>query len=198
MKYFVFDLGGVLSVPMMTKKLYDEIKWNIPFEKFQEIFNESEESLKAHKGEITTAEFLNYLSNYIDENITLEKFEEIYINNNEFYQDTIDTINYLKTLGYKVCLLSNLKEIDYEKLKQNFDTSIFDKMFLSFELDMLKPYDDIYQYVISILDTKPQNIYFFDDNRENVEAAIRNGINAFQSTGLNIKEKVLKILNKSN
>ena len=34
MKYFVFDLGGVLSVPMMTKKLYDEIKWNIPFEKF--------------------------------------------------------------------------------------------------------------------------------------------------------------------
>ena len=49
MKYFVFDLGGVLSVPMMTKKLYDEIKWNIPFEKFQEIFNESEESLKAHK-----------------------------------------------------------------------------------------------------------------------------------------------------
>ena len=182
---------------MMTKKLYDEIKWNIPFEKFQEIFNESEESLKAHKGEITTAEFLNYLSNYIDENITLEKFEEIYINNNEFYQDTIDTINYLKTLGYKVCLLSNLKEIDYEKLKQNFDTSIFDKMFLSFELDMLKPYDDIYQYVISILDTKPQNIYFFDDNRENVEGAIRNGINAFQSTGLNIKEKVLKILNRS-
>ena len=69
MKYFVFDLGGVISVPMMTKKLYDEIKWNIPFEKFQEIFNESEESLKAHKGEITTAEFLNYLSNYIDENL---------------------------------------------------------------------------------------------------------------------------------
>ena len=90
------------------------------------------------------------------------------------------------------------KEIDYEKLKQNFDTSIFDKMFLSFELDMLKPYDDIYQYVISILDTKPQNIYFFDDNRENVEGAIRNGINAFQSTGLNIKEKVLKILKRSN
>ena len=77
MKYFVFDLGGVLSVPMMTKKLYDEIKWNIPFEKFQEIFNESEESLKAHKGEITTAEFFNYLSNYMNENITLEKFEEI-------------------------------------------------------------------------------------------------------------------------
>ena len=77
MKYFVFDLGGVLSVPMMTKKLYDEIKWNIPFEKFQEIFNESEESLKAHKGEITTAEFLSYLSIYMDENITLEKFKEI-------------------------------------------------------------------------------------------------------------------------
>ena len=31
-------------------------------------------------------------------------------------------------------------------------------------------------------------LYFFDDNENNVEAALENGINAFQVTGENIKE----------
>ena len=97
MKYFVFDLGGVLSVPMMTKKLYDEIKWNISFKEFEQIFNESDESFQAHRGEISTKEFLNFLSQYMLEQLSLDRFKEIYINNKEFYQDTINIIKFLKS-----------------------------------------------------------------------------------------------------
>ena len=97
----------------------------------------------------------------MDDDITLEEFKNIYVNNNKFFTDTIEIIKKLKNLGYKVYLLSNLKEIDYEKFIKHFDVSIFDEMFLSFKLDMLKPNDDIYQYVINKLNTKPENIYFF-------------------------------------
>ena len=196
MKYFVFDLGGVLAVPMVSKKLYEQIEWKVSYDKFLDKFNNSAESIKVHKGEISTKEFFEYLKRYMNDNITLEEFKNIYVNNNEFFNDTIETIKKLKNLGYKVYLLSNLKEIDYEKFIKHFDVSIFDEMFLSFKLGMLKPNDDIYQYVINKLNTKPENIYFFDDNKENVDGAIRNGINAYQVTGETVKKVVEGILNQ--
>ena len=194
MKFFVFDLGGVLSVPMVSKKLYEQIKWKVSYEEFLDKFNNSEESIKVHKGEISTKEFFEYLKRYMDDNITLDEFKNIYVNNNKFFNDTIEIIKKLKNLGYKVYLLSNLKEIDYEKFIKHFDISIFDELFLSFKLGMLKPNDDIYQYVINKLNTKPENIYFFDDNKENVEGAIKNGINAYQVTGETVKKAVDNIL----
>lgn len=196
MKYFVFDLGGVLSVPMVSKKLYEQIKWKVSYDEFLDKFNNSEESIKVHKGEISTKEFFEYLKGYMNDNITLEEFKNIYVNNNEFFNDTIETIKKLKKLDYKVYLLSNLKEIDYEKFIKHFDVSIFDEMFLSFKLDMLKPNDDIYQYVINKLNANPENIYFFDDNKENVEGAIKNGINAYKVTGETVKKVVEEILNQ--
>ena len=194
MKYFVFDLGGVLSVPMVSKKLYEQIKWKVSYEEFLDKFNNSEESIKVHKGEISTKEFFEYLKRYMDDNITLEEFKNKYVNNNKFFNDTIEIIKKLKNLGYKVYLLSNLKEIDYEKFIKHFDISIFNELFLSFKLGMLKPNDDIYQHVINKLNTKPENIYFFDDNKENVEGAIKNGINAYQVTGETVKKAVDNIL----
>ena len=194
MKFFVFDLGGVLSVPMVSKKLYEQIKWKVSYEEFLDKFNNSEESIKVHKGEISTKEFFEYLKRYMDDNITLEEFKNKYVNNNKFFNDTIEIIKKLKNLGYKVYLLSNLKEIDYEKFIKHFDVSIFDELFLSFKLGMLKPNDDIYQYVINKLNTKPENIYFFDDNKENVDGAIKNGINAYQVTGETVKKAVDNIL----
>lgn len=194
MKYFIFDLGGVLSVPMDIKGLYNQIHWKINFDEFVEQFTFSAETIKAHKGEISTKEFFEYLKQYMNDDVTLDEFKDMYINNNEFYQDTIDIINYLKKLKYKAYLLSNLKEIDHEKLKQNFDTSIFDEMFLSYKLHMMKPDDNIYQYVIDTLKANPEDIYFFDDNEENVDSAIRNGIHAYQVTGHDIKEKIYEIL----
>ena len=80
MKYFVFDLGGVLSVPMDIKGLYEQIHWKISFNEFLEKFNFSEESIKVHKGEITTKEFLKYLKQYMNEDVTLDKFKDMYIN----------------------------------------------------------------------------------------------------------------------
>ena len=96
MKYFVFDLGGVLSVPMVSKKLYEQIEWKVSYDKFLDKFNNSAESIKVHKGEISTKEFFEYLKRYMNDNITLEEFKNIYVNNNEFFNDTIETIKKLK------------------------------------------------------------------------------------------------------
>lgn len=90
----------------------------------------------------------------------------------------------------KICLLSNLKEIDYEYLKSVVDMEIFDEKFLSYEMGMIKPDKKIYNEVIKKIGTS--NFYFFDDTEENVKEALNLGINAYQVTGESIKQKVLK------
>lgn len=39
----------------------------------------------------------------MNEDVTLSEFKDMYINNNIFFQDTIQIIKYLKKLEYKVC-----------------------------------------------------------------------------------------------
>ena len=59
MKYFVFDLGGVLSVPMVSKKLYEQLEWKVSYDEFLDKFNNSAESIKVHKGELVQKNFSN-------------------------------------------------------------------------------------------------------------------------------------------
>ena len=71
MKYFIFDLGGVLSVPMDIKGLYNQIEWKINYDEFVKKLNFSKETEKAHKGELKTKEFFEYLKQYMNEDVTL-------------------------------------------------------------------------------------------------------------------------------
>lgn len=194
MKHFIFDLGGVIIKPMNRKYIYDKLKCSLSYEEFKYLFSNGEEASKLHKREITLEEYFDFLKKYINVEISLDEFIEIYRNSKlGFYQDTVNIIKKLKSLGIKVYLLSNLREIDFEFFQEEFDISVFDSMFLSYEIDMLKPSDSIYQYVINAINDKPENMYFFDDSENNVNAALKNKINAYKVTGENIKEVFKKI-----
>ena len=94
----------------------------------------------------------------------------------------------IKEKGKKVYLLSNLKEIDFNCLKQKLDINIFDEVFLSYRLGCTKNDTKIFQILINKLSINPNNIYFFDDKEENIKNAQKTGINAYQVDGKNIKE----------
>ncbi len=189
MKHYIFDMGGVISISMDRKFIYQHLDLNIDYEKFKYIFSDGEEAQKIHKGLITLKQYFKFLTQFMNTRISFEKFMDIYKGSKKgLYKDTVEIIKQLKIGENKVYLLSNLREIDFELFKEKFDVSLFDKMFLSYEIGMIKPNDNIYQYVIKNIGDIPQNLYFFDDNENNVEAALENGINAFQVTGENIKE----------
>ncbi len=189
MKHFIFDLGGVIVKPMRRGYIYDRLNCSIDYEEFKYLFSDGEEAIKLHKGEITIEEYFEFLKKYIKVKISIDEFIEIYKNSKVgFYKDTVDIMKKLKLYGYKVYLLSNLRKIDFDFFAEGFDVLLFEKMFLSYEIDMLKPNDDIYQYVINSINDKPNNMYFFDDNENNVNAALKNKINAYKVTGENIKE----------
>ena len=57
----------------------------------------------------------------------------------------------------------------------------FEKAFLSQEMHMKKPDDEIFQQVINDATIDPNDTLFIDDLEVNCEAAERNGIHSFQN-----------------
>lgn len=107
------------------------------------------------------------------------------------YEDTIKLIKKLKDEGNMVCLLSNLRPVDYKYLSENIDLNLFNQLFLSYILKMSKPNKEIFEHVINVLGTN--DFTFIDDSSKNIETAIEAGItNPIQSTGENIT-KILRL-----
>ncbi len=83
---------------------------------------------------------------------------------------------------YDVYVLSNLNPIHYAHIKsfKTWDESVFKKVFLSYKLKTKKPEPEIFEKVLAEMPYNPEEIIFFDDKKENIEAAQEFGINAVQ------------------
>ena len=100
--------------------------------------------------------------------------------------DRIDRIKELKT-SYRVFLLSNTSPIHIRRVNQvlanlNQPTleELFERVFYSYEVRLMKPAPEIYQHVLSEAGLVAQETAFFDDNAANIRAAAELGIQAVQ------------------
>lgn len=201
MKHFIFDMGGVLLKPISQELIKGEgsyVKCTTP--EIENLFWDT--FIEYEKGNINTEEFVDMLKPYFNKKgLTAEEYEKDYldigIKYGGVFENAYHLLKKLKEDGYNIYLLSNLHEISFKDFSSVFDISIFDKLFLSYKIHMIKPNDEIYQYVIKEIDDDPENMYFFDDKIENVKAAISNGINSFQTTG-EILEKNINLAKNIN
>ncbi|MBR6033539.1 MAG: HAD-IA family hydrolase [Clostridia bacterium] len=185
---YVFDMGGVIKEPFNIEKFYLEIDAKIEYNEFRKKWEEN--LLKAESGGIDSDEFIQRILNYAKSTKTLEEAKEIYGKyTGKIYNDTKNILEHLKKCGKKIYLLSDLKQIDFEYLKQKIDINVFENTFLSYELGCTKRETKVFNIVIDKLKLKPSNIYFFDDKKENIDLAKKVGINAYQVNGENIKKQ---------
>ncbi len=172
---YVFDMGGVIKEPFNLEKFYLNIGTTIKFEDFKKYWDEN--ILDAEMGNITSNEFLNRILQYSLSTTTIEKTKEIYGEcTGNLYTDAINILSLIKSKGKQIYLLSNLKQIDFDYLKKKLDINIFDDIFLSYKLGCTKNDTKIFQILIDKLGTSPNNIYFFDDKKENISNARKMGI----------------------
>ena len=115
-------------------------------------------------------------------------------------EDSLELIRSLRG-RYPLYVLSNNNPISRayfcEMLKKNGldPAETFEKEFYSYELKMLKPSRKIYEKVIAEVGTKPEEILFIDDAKDNIEAAGALGITTFWlRPGMKIAEEVEKFL----
>lgn len=137
-------------------------------------------------GQVTPAQFRDGIRHLTQEPLTDEQIDAAWI----AMLDDIPTykLDLLLELrkSYNTMLLSNTNEIHWEWAKNHgFNYAghtvddFFNKIYLSYELHMLKPNADIFEYVLQDAGIRPEETLFIDDALPNCKMAEQLGIHTY-------------------
>lgn len=97
----------------------------------------------------------------------------------------LDYLRHLRERGYHVHLLSNTNEAHWRRASREcfggHPEQYFHSLFLSQEMHMAKPNDDIFLSVLSRLHASPGECLFLDDTQANVDAAAALGYRVYKT-----------------
>ena len=140
----------------------------------------------------------NKIISDMSEKLGLSKWEIIekmkYIINNIY--DIKFNPGYLKDEypNIKLVVASNHVKYINEYLNKHFKNT-FDDILISGSINKFKPNSDFYNELINVCDAKPSEILFLDDNKNNIEGALKLGITSLLiNKNDDIKEKLSNIL----
>ena len=181
-KNIVFDLGNVvfkLKFENIIKKFTqneEEIKL------LKETIFDSNEWIKLDDGAITKEEGVNTMVSKLPENLHQTCREIMNCWTEEglvLNEQTLQFIKKVREEGYKTFILSNAPleiPIFLEKIGV---LQYFDGKIISAEEKLSKPDSKIYELLLSRFNLKAEECFFIDDRRENIESAIKCGLNGF-------------------
>ena len=183
--HVVFDLGGVVF----------RIDKSVAIKRFKEIGVTSVEEFlddyaqkgifgDLEAGTLTAEQYRDQLSQVTGKQLTLDELEYAWTGYAVvLYQRNFDALLRLRQEGYPVALLSNTNPFMMRWARSNeFDGNghgldhYFDRLYLSYEMRMMKPSPEIFKAMIEGEQTRPENILFIDDSALNCEAAAALGI----------------------
>lgn len=146
-------------------------------------------SAKIDLDEITLHEYFEELATAVGRPVSVVKEElknEISINH-----PLLKVVDQLRDKGIKTAILSNDGSSLRAYLEEYDIIKHFDEIFISGELNMMKPDMRIYQHVAKQLGFEPQGVIFFDDRQVNVDGALRAGLQSELYTSVSQVRKLL-------
>ena len=195
-KFAIFDVGQV-CYPFSLKPLNDFCMLNTSDK--CDFNNKKGISSFDYKpfmlGKINFKEFCEDLCRHCNigysDDLIVKIDEKLHQGVGEFFEETIEVMAHLKEINIVCCLLSNA-------LPNLADTAknlvAYDKVFVSYELGLLKPDIRIYEKVLKILRAVPEEVIFIDDKIGNVEAAKSIGINGIVFSRENIANDIKRLV----
>ncbi|MEZ4903810.1 MAG: HAD family phosphatase [Spirosomataceae bacterium] len=157
-----------------------------PLEEVQRLIQKNEVFKKFETGHLSAPEFRAYIRELLQQPHWRD--EEIDTAWNSLLLDIppqrIQKIQELAQKGYRLFLLSNTSSIHIEAVNQIlFNTTgvpqlndLFEKLYLSYEMGLMKPTEEIYQRLLMDVNIIATETLFLDDNADNIKAASRSGI----------------------
>jgi len=82
----------------------------------------------------------------------------------------------LKTNGYRVVCGTNTIEAHYRKHEERGDYSIFDAVYASHLMGIMKPDMAFWRFILSKENVQPSETFFIDDSEENIDIAKKLGL----------------------
>ena len=184
-RHIVFDLGGVVFRldKMIAIRRFKEIGVT-RVEEFLDDYAQKGIFGDLEAGILTAEQYRDELSRIVGKPLTMEQLEYAWTGYAaELYQRNFDALLHLRQEGFPVALLSNTNPFMMRWARSNgFDGNghgldyYFDRLYLSYEMRMMKPAPEIFEAMIEGEGTDPGNILFIDDSARNCQAAAALGI----------------------
>ena len=200
----IFDLGGVLLDIDLNYCIRQMQALGIDLDAFEKKSVQTPTGTKAavlgegivangamhlyQTGDITTEDFLEGVRIYCQEGTTREQVLDAW--NScciAIPSYRLEKLKELKERGYRIYMLSNTNEAHWQKIVaqcfggQDVVDSHFDHVFLSQEMHMAKPNDNIYLKVLKDIHAKANECLFLDDSSANLEAASALGFHTYHA-----------------
>ena len=180
-KNIIFDFGNVIG-----RFDYKETIANITADEeetkflIDEVINSPEWIRYGHMDSgLVTYDSIVKLINDRTNNIHSALVDDLVTNYYKYITISDEITNLVKSLkekGYKLYILSNTSKevVDYFKDYEIF--KYFDGFVLSYKINMLKPNDGIYNYLLNKYDLIAEECLFIDDREDNMATANKYGI----------------------
>ncbi|MFX1275941.1 MAG: HAD-IA family hydrolase [Promethearchaeota archaeon] len=193
-KHFMFDFGGVMVERSFAfKNFLDIIKHDHIIKKeFQNDHKFKEQRKKLSAGVINARELLEFIfeeyyypyqkiegslpPKKINIDYYLELWFQLYSRFVHLSSEMEEIVTRLHKAGYIVSLISNTFDIHAKCNELKGFYKIFDHVFLSNEIGLIKPDKNKYLHVLENLDAKPKSCFFIDDKPRNLITARELGI----------------------
>lgn len=185
-KNIIFDLGDVIlniDVPVASKS-FAELSGREQAE-ILELFSQNALFRQFETGELDEAGFRNYVRKILDfSDLSDEAIDTAW--NSLLLDLPPERVELLQKLAknYRLFLLSNTSSIHITPVNKILQAStgvekledLFETVFLSYEMGLMKPDPKIYQKVLEQAGLEAEETLFLDDNLANIEAASKLGI----------------------
>ena len=197
-KNIVFDFGDIFI--NLDKKLFAEELQKI------HISQESEELLpilqQYEMGLVSTDKFLTFFEERL--HVSQDKLKRAW--NSILLDFPKERLRFIQNLSeskkYRLFLLSNTNDLHISWIQKNWGMEqynafkiCFEQFYLSHEINLRKPNNNIYEFVLTTNDLAPKETLFIDDTKENTDAAKALGMHIWNlKPG---KEDVLELLTKN-
>ena len=177
----IFDLGNVLFHTDFEKAISVwATECGLQPQPIRQRFTVGKHMEAFERGGILPEEFFAHLARQLDVSIATESLMRGW---NAIYGEVIsrsyEAIRALAEVTACVALTNtNVTHCAIWRRRYRSELAVFRKTYVSSEMGMRKPERQIFKHVLAEWDLKPSRVVFFDDNRDNTEAADALGMNA--------------------
>ncbi len=184
-EFLIFDMGNVI-IDIDISLTVKELKSGLTENEFllAEEFMKSALHADFETGTIDEPEFRNGVRNTFNREWKDTWIDKVW--NTLLLTIPKDRVDRLLSLrkDHKLYLLSNTNSIHFKVVEEIFKRdhggasfiSLFDRVFLSYEMGLKKPDRRIYEQAVAEIGAQPEQCLFFDDLEENLNAAKEVGL----------------------
>lgn len=176
-KNLVIDFGGVI-INLTRNRCVEAFESLGVTDVRDRILNSKDLFMQIEMGTISSAEFRDGIRHLTRQHLTDEQIDTAWIAMLDDVPDSkLDLLLDLRA-KYNTMLLSNTNEIHWQWAEKNSFAwkghqakDFFGKIYLSYDLHLIKPNADIFEYVLADAIIKPEETLFIDDALQNCRTA---------------------------